>query len=404
MLGSLSNVVETTFDEVNYSKYKGGTRMQNKEIICMLLAGGQGTRLKDLTYKKAKPAVYFGGKYRIIDFPLSNCSNSGIDTVGVLTQYEPFALNSYLASGSPWDLNSSDGGVFVLPPYVSKGGRAWYTGTSNAVYNNLGFIDQFNPEYVLILSGDHIYKMDYLKMLDFHKSKEADVSISVIEVPWEETHRFGIMNTDENYQIIEFQEKPDEAKNNLASMGIYIFKWSKLKKYLKRAEQDHKTLDDFGKDIIPMMMEDKNRVFAYPFEGYWKDVGTVESLWEANMDLLLDDSELDLNDPDWHWYAKNPNLPAHFISGNSKIKNSLVNEGCFVYGDVDSSLLSFGVSVGEGSLIKDSVIMPEVEIGENVRIYRAIIGEGAIIDDNVQIGTDKSSDVTLIGDHEYVAD
>ncbi|MFP4016573.1 MAG: glucose-1-phosphate adenylyltransferase [Halanaerobiales bacterium] len=376
--------------------------MQKKEIICMLLAGGQGTRLKDLTYKKAKPAVYFGGKYRIIDFPLSNCSNSGIDTVGVLTQYEPFALNSYLSTGSPWDINSSQGGVFVLPPYVSKGGRAWYSGTANAVYNNLGFIDQFNPEYVLILSGDHIYKMDYIEMLDFHKEKQADVSISVLEVPWEETHRFGIMNTDEKYRIIEFQEKPDNAKNNLASMGIYIFKWGKLRKYLKRAEKDQKTLDDFGHDIIPMMLEDGNDVFAYPFEGYWKDVGTVESLWEANMDLLTESPGLNLDDPDWHWYAKNPNLPAHFVSRDANVKNSLINEGCVVYGDVESSLLSFDVSVGKGSLIKDSVLMPNVQIGENVNICKAIIGEGAIIEDNVVIGEDKISDVTLIGDHERV--
>lgn len=371
-------------------------------MICMLLAGGQGTRLKDLTYKKAKPAVYFGGKYRIIDFPLSNCSNSGINTVGVLTQYEPFVLNSYLSSGSPWDLNGSDGGVFVLPPYVSKGGRNWYTGTANAVYNNLGFIDQFNPEYVLILSGDHIYKMDYTEMLDFHKSKEADVSISVIEVPWEETYRFGIMNTNEDYQIIEFQEKPEKAKNNLASMGIYIFKWKKLRKYLKQAEKDNKTLDDFGKDIIPMMLDDDNKVFAYPFEGYWKDVGTIESLWETNMDLLSEESELNLEDSEWHWYAKNPNLPAHFISGESEVKNSLINEGCFVYGNVESSLLSFGVMVGENSVVKDSVIMPDVHIGENVQIYKAIVGEGAIIEDNAVIGKKDRSEVTLVGDHERV--
>ena len=378
--------------------------MQEKEIVCMLLAGGQGTRLKELTYDKAKPAVYFGGKYRIIDFALSNCSNSGIDTVGVLTQYEPFALNSYLSSGTPWDLNKKNGGVYVLPPYVRKEGRAWYSGTANAVYNNIGFIEEFDPEYVIILSGDHIYKMDYLEMLKFHKDKEADVSISVIEVPWEETSRFGIMNTDEDLKIIEFQEKPENANSNLASMGIYIFKTEKLKEYLKMEEREEGSAEDFGKHIIPAMLADKNNVFAYPFEGYWKDVGTVDTLWEANMDLLSDTPNLVLDDPDWHWYAKNPNLPAHYIAKSAKLKNALVNEGCFVYGEINSTILYFGVSVGEGSIINDSVIMPEVEIGENVSINRAVIGEGTIIKDNVVIGKANSSEITLIGDNKIISD
>lgn len=376
--------------------------MKKKEIVCMLLAGGQGTRLKELTYEKAKPAVYFGGKYRIIDFALSNCSNSGINTIGVLTQYEPFALNSYIASGAPWDLNRSGGGVYVLPPYVTKGGRAWYSGTANAVYNNLGFMEQFDPEYVLILSGDHVYKMDYMEMLEFHKEKDADVSLSVIEVPWNETNRFGIMNTDENYRIKEFQEKPEDPISNLASMGIYIFKYDKLKEYLRMEEKADMDAEDFGKHILPAMLENGEKIFAYPFEGYWKDVGTIDTLWEANMDLLSDESELDLEDDDWHWYAKNPNMPAHYVADSSNVKNSLINEGCMVYGGVNSTILFFGVTVGKGSVVNDSVIMPNVKIGENVQINRAVIGEGSIIGDGAIIGSSDSEEITLIGDNRTI--
>ncbi|MFC0526007.1 glucose-1-phosphate adenylyltransferase [Pontibacillus salicampi] len=370
--------------------------MLQKECVAMLLAGGQGTRLKSLTKKIAKPAVYFGGKYRIIDFPLSNCTNSGIDTVGVLTQYEPLILNDYIGIGSPWDLDRKYGGVSVLPPFMQSDGGDWYSGTANAIYRNLQFLDQYNPEHVLVLSGDHIYKMDYEEMLDYHKEANADVTISVIEVPWHEASRFGIMNTDDSGKIIDFEEKPAYPSSNLASMGVYIFKWDLLKQYLLEDNENSQSSHDFGKDIIPKFLNNKKNLMAYTFAGYWKDVGTVDSLWEANMDLLSESPELNLNDYSWQIYSKNPNQPAQYISPRASVRNALINEGCRIYGTIDTSVVFYGVTVEEGSIVKDSVIMPNVKIGKNVQIYRSLIAEGSVIEDNAVIGNPASeSDITL---------
>ena len=374
--------------------------MEKKEIVAMLLAGGRGSRLKGLTEGIAKPAVCFGGKYRLIDFVLSNCTNSGLDTVGVLTQYEPFVLNTYIGNGSPWDLDAIDGGVFLLPPYIDEGGKNWYTGTASAIYSNIAFLDEFDPEHVLILSGDHIYKMDYSKMFEFHKNKNADVTISVMPVPWEETGRFGIMNTDENDKIIDFKEKPDNAVSNLASMGIYIFKWSVLRKALIKDNKNEDSQNDFGNNIIPMLMENKD-FYAYSFTGYWKDVGTVSSYWEGNMDLLSGNSELNLDDPEWHIFSRNPGLPVHFIAPEAEVTNTMVNEGCMVYGKVLDSVLNYNVTVGKNSLIKDSVVLPGVKIGENVKINKTIIGEDTVIGDNVTIG-ENEDEVTLIGNNKRI--
>ena len=376
--------------------------MRNNEVVAMILAGGQGTRLKKLTKELAKPAVHYGGKYRLIDFPLSNCSNSGLNIVGVLTQYEPFILNTYLGHGSPWDLDRRAGGIYVLPPYTDVKGTNWYKGTANAIYHNIKFIDEFDPDHVLVLSGDHIYKMDYSKMLEFHKEKNSETTISVMEVPWEEASRFGIINTDENYKIKEFSEKPEKPRSNLASMGIYMFKWKPLRQYLIKDNQNEDSSNDFGNDILPMMMKDSRRLFAYPFEGYWKDVGTIESLWEANMDLLEDDSELELDDPNWHIYSRNPNLPPHYIGSEAKVINSLVNEGCKVDGNLKNSILFFGVTLGKGTKIEDSIILPRVEIGENVTIKKAIIGEDSIIEDGTHIESEVQGKVALVGNNEKV--
>ena len=363
--------------------------MGNKEIIAMILAGGQGSRLGVLTKNLAKPAVPFGGKYRIIDFPLSNCSNSGIYTVGVLTQYKPLELNSHIGIGDTWDLDRRDGGVSILPPYQEEKGGDWYKGTANAIYQNIEYIDRYEPEYVLILSGDHIYKMDYDKMLNFHKEKEADATIAVIEVPTEEASRFGIMNTREDLSIYEFEEKPKNPKSNNASMGIYIFNWKTLKKYLEEDELDELSSNDFGKNIIPKMLKDNKNMVAYPFRGYWKDVGTIESLWEANMDLLKKENELSLNEKEWKIYSKNPVRPAQYIGEEAKIKNSLINEGCLVYGNVENSVLSQGVRVGNNTIIRDSVIMPNVSIEDNVIIEKAIIGAESVIGKGCKIGNGK---------------
>lgn len=360
--------------------------MGKKEIVAMILAGGQGSRLGVLTKNIAKPAVPFGGKYRIIDFPLSNCSNSGIYTVGVLTQYKPLDLNAHIGIGDAWDLDRRDGGVSILPPYQKEKGGDWYKGTANAIYQNIKFIDRYNPEYVLILSGDHIYKMNYDEMLEFHKEKNADATIAVIEVPSKEASRFGIMNTREDSSIYEFQEKPKNPKSNNASMGIYIFNWSILKKYLREDELNLESSNDFGKDIIPNMVRGSERIFAYPFKGYWKDVGTIESLWEANMDLLKFDNDLNLHDTTWKIYSHNQVRPAHYVGEEARIINSLIVEGCIIKGKVQNSVLSEGVYVGKNSLIKDSVIMPNVEIGDNVRIEKAIIGTGAVIHYDCVIG------------------
>ncbi len=372
---------------------------QRKKCVAMLLAGGQGSRLSALTKYLAKPAVPFGGKYRIIDFTLSNCVNSGIETVGVLTQYQPLVLNSYIGIGSAWDLDRNNGGVTVLPPYSESSGVKWYTGTASAIYQNINYLKQYDPEYVLILSGDHIYKMDYSKMLDYHIEKDADVSISVIEVPWEEASRFGIMNTNEAMEIVEFDEKPQFPKSNLASMGIYIFKWSILKEFLEMDERNPDSSNDFGKDIIPLLLDENKKIVAYPFQGYWKDVGTIKSLWEANMDLLKGDSTLNLYDRDWRIYSVNPNQPPQYIAPNAVVEESLVNEGCMIEGEIQHSVVFQGVIVGEGSSIKDSVIMPDARIGKNVKIERAIIAPGMIIEDNAVIRPLKNNeDVILLAD------
>jgi glucose-1-phosphate adenylyltransferase len=324
--------------------------------------------------------------------------------VGVLTQYQPLVLNSYLGIGSPWDLDRKEGGVAVLPPYVKQKGGDWYSGTANAIYQNIGFIEQYDPEYVLIISGDHIYKMDYDKMLQFQKKNNADATIAVIEVKWEETSRFGIMNTDSNNRITKFDEKPKQALSNLASMGVYMFSWQVLKKYLIQDAGKINSNNDFGKDIIPDMLKDQMSLLAYPFEGYWKDVGTIHSLWEANMDLLENNPLLNLNDRSWRIYTLNPNQPAHYIASNAIIKKSMINEGCIVFGEVDHSVLFYGVHVGEGSLIKDSVIMPNVKIGKNVTVYRAIIGDGSVLEDGCIVGdpTAPNAPITLIGENETI--
>ncbi|SEB61852.1 glucose-1-phosphate adenylyltransferase [Paenibacillus sp. GP183] len=374
--------------------------MRSKECVAMLLAGGEGKRLGVLTSNLAKPAVHFGGKYRIIDFTLSNCTNSGIDTVGVLTQYQPLVLNSYIGIGSSWDLDRKYGGVTVLPPFMEQKGGDWYKGTANAIYRNIGFIENYDPEYVLVISGDHIYKMDYDKMLNFHKEKKADATIAVIEVKWEETHRFGILTVDDKQEIEEFNEKPKDAKSNLASMGVYIFSWKALKEYLIRDEENPDSSKDFGKDVIPLMLQDQARLFAYPFEGYWKDVGTIESLWEANMDLLDENNGLNLNDKQWRVYSVNPYQPAQYIAPNAIVKSSLVNEGCAVFGEVEHSVLFYGVHIGEGTVIKDSVIMPNAKIGNHVTIVKSIIGENTVVEDGATVGG--NGEIVLIGSNERV--
>ncbi len=363
--------------------------MGKKEIVAMILAGGQGSRLGVLTKNLAKPAVPFGGKYRIIDFPLSNCSNSGIYAVGVLTQYKPFELNSHIGIGSPWDLDRRDGGVSILPPYQEENGGKWYKGTANAIYQNIEFIDNYDPEYILVLSGDHIYKMNYDSMLDFHKENNADATIAVINVPLKEASRFGIMNTNDDLTIYEFEEKPKKPKSTNASMGIYIFNWQVLKRYLIEDELDLESSNDFGKNIIPKMLKNKSKLMAYPFEGYWKDVGTIESLWEANMDLLKENNTLNLHDELWRIYSVNPVRPAQFIGKDAKVKNSLVVEGCTVYGEVENSVIFQGVHVGENTVIKNSVIMTNAYIEDDVIIDKAIIGNDVVVKRGSKIGDGK---------------
>ena len=373
-----------------------------QEMVAMLLAGGEGKRLGPLTRKTAKPAVNFGGKYRIIDFPLSNCTNSGITTVGVLTQYEPLELNRYLGIGSAWDLDRRNGGLAILPPYQAQSGKNWYEGTANAIYRNLSYIDAYDPDYVLILSGDHIYKMDYEKMLDFHKEKQSDVTISVMEVPWDEAPRFGILNTSDDLRIKEFEEKPEKPKSNLASMGIYIFNWKVLREHLIQDAEDETSSFDFGKNIIPNTLLDGLNVFAYKFKGYWKDVGTIQSLWEANMDLLEEDPPFDLYDPNWKIYSVNPNQTPQFIGKDACVEQSVINEGCHIEGEVQHSVLFYDVRVGEGSLVKDSVIMPGARIGKDVTIHRAIVASCAVIEDGATIG-EPGGEIVVIEPHENVA-
>ena len=374
--------------------------MGKNEIVAMILAGGQGSRLGVLTKKLAKPAVPFGGKYRIIDFPLSNCSNSGIYTVGVLTQYKPLELNAHIGIGEAWDLDRTHGGVSILPPYQEEKGGEWYKGTANAIYQNIEFVDRYDPEYILILSGDHIYKMDYTKMLEFHKERQAEATIAVIEVSMDEASRFGIMNTREDLSVYEFEEKPKNPKNNLASMGIYIFNWKTLKKYLREDESDKTSKNDFGMNIIPSMLGDGNRMVAYPFKGYWKDVGTIDSLWEANMDLIREDNELDLHEEDWKIYSVNPVRPAQYIGENAKVSNSLVVEGCVVNGQIENSILFQGVQIGKNSVIRDSIIMTDAKIGDNVVIEKAIVGSGAIVRKDCKISL--GDEIAIIGAKEEV--
>jgi len=364
--------------------------MRVKECVAMILAGGQGSRLGALTKNIAKPAVPFGGKYKIIDFPLSNCVHSGIDTVGVLTQYQPLELNTYIGNGNPWDLNRNDGGVYVLPPYQSRQAGEWYKGTANAIYQNLGFLEGFSPKNVLILSGDHIYKMHYGKMLAAHKESGAAITIAVMPVPWEEASRFGIMNVDSEGNIVEFEEKPQNPKSNLASMGIYIFDYEIMKKYLTEDENDPESSNDFGKNIIPKMLANKEKMLSWKFEGYWKDVGTVQSLWEANMDLLDDEPQFELADKLWSIYSRNPALAPQYIGKNAKIINSTVTEGCTINGVVEHSIISGGVCIEEGAIVRDSVIMPGAYIGKNTVLEKTVVGGGAKIGDNVQIGTQDS--------------
>lgn len=360
--------------------------MIKKEMIAMLLAGGQGSRLGVLTQKVAKPAVSFGGKYRIIDFPLSNCINSGVDTVGVLTQYQPLRLNAHIGIGIPWDLDRNVGGVTVLPPYEKSKGSDWYTGTANAIYQNLEYMENYNPEYVLILSGDHIYKMDYSKMINYHKEKDAACTIAVYEVPLEEASRFGILNTNADGSIYEFDEKPKVPKSNQASMGIYVFSWSKLKKYLEEDDENPKSQNDFGKNVLPAMLNAGERMFAYRFEGYWKDVGTIESLWESNMDLLNPNISLDLSDDEWKIYSRNPVMPPHYVAKGAHVQNSLVAEGCNVYGEIDFAVLFAGVYVAPGAVVKDSIVMPGARIEEGARVQYAIVSENSVIGANAVVG------------------
>ena len=366
--------------------------MVSKDCVAMILAGGQGSRLGALTKNVAKPAVPFGGKYRIIDFPLSNCVHSGINTVGVLTQYQPLELNRYIGNGNPWDLDRSHGGVYVLPPYQSAKAGEWSKGTANAIYQNLSFLESFKPENVLILSGDHIYKMHYGEMLKAHKESGAAVTIAVMPVPWEEASRFGIMNVDEEGTITDFEEKPAEPKSNLASMGIYIFTYEVLKKYLEADERDPSSANDFGKNIIPTMLENGEKMVSFRFEGYWKDVGTIHSLWEANMDLVDQPPKFDLNDRSWSIYSRNMALAPHYVGQNAKITNSTVTEGCFIDGEIKHSVIFGGVELGEGSVVSDSVIMPGAKIGKNVVIEKAVIGADAVIGDGAKVGVNSSDD------------
>ena len=357
-----------------------------KECIAMLLAGGQGSRLYDLTKQTAKPAVTFGGKYKIIDFPLSNCINSGIDTVGVLTQYQPLALNEYIGNGEPWDLDRTRGGLSVLPPYQGNKASVWYKGTANAIYQNINFIKQYNPEYVLILSGDHIYRMDYAKMLEHHKKTGASCTVATITVPMEEASRFGICNTNPDGSIYEFEEKPKEPKNNQASMGIYIFTTKILLEYLEADEADENSSNDFGKNIIPNLLNNGEKLYSYKFDGYWKDVGTISSLWEANMDLIGDEPILTMNDLNFRIFSRNAARAPQYIGAKSVVTNSLISEGCIINGTVINSVLSGGVIIEEGAIVKDSIIMEDVVVKANAKVYTAIVDSDVVVEKNAIVG------------------
>ncbi|MDR0596089.1 MAG: glucose-1-phosphate adenylyltransferase [Clostridiales Family XIII bacterium] len=379
---------------------------RKKRTVAMLLAGGQGSRLGVLTHERAKPAVTYGGKYRIIDFPLSNCVHSGIDAVGVLTQYQPLELNTYIGNGSPWDLDSLTGGAFVLPPYVKGKSGKWYSGTADAIYQNMFFIEQFDPEYLVVLSGDHIYKMNYDWLINQHRAKEADATIAVLPVPIEEASRFGIMITDKELRIKQFEEKPERPKSNLASMGVYAFSWPVLKKYLEADAADESSSNDFGKDIIPAMLKGKERLFAYEYSGYWKDVGTIRSLWEANMELLQDYPPLNLYDNPWRILSRNPNEPPHYVDAGAVITNSMISEGCHIYGTVINSILSSGVTVAKNAVVRDSIIMTESEIGEGSVVDMSIIDEEVRIGKGCRIGDYASAahKIAVIGKKAVIGD
>jgi len=379
---------------------------RKQEIVAMLLAGGQGTRLQVLTKDMAKPAVPFGGKYRIIDFPLSNCSNSGISTVGVLTQFMPLELNSYMGNGNPWDLDRVDGGLTILPPYTAGKTGEWYKGTANAIYQNIKYIEQYDPEYVLILSGDHIYKMNYNKMLEFHKEKKADLTVAHINVPIEEASRFGILNTDDDLRIVEFLEKPEHPVSTKASMGIYIFNWKVLREYLIRDEENPESEKDFGKNIIPMLLEEDRRIYAFPFAGYWKDVGTIESLWEANMDLIKRREEFNISDKSWKIYYRHEGRLPQYIGESAEVTDSMISDGTIVLGKVHESIVSSGVSIAKNSKVLGSIIMQNAVIEEGATVVNSIIAEGTVVKSGVTVGHEEielgKDMITVIGNFEVV--
>lgn len=379
---------------------------RKQEIVAMLLAGGQGTRLQVLTKDMAKPAVPFGGKYRIIDFPLSNCANSGISTVGVLTQFMPLELNSYMGNGNPWDLDRVDGGLTILPPYTAGKTGEWYKGTANAIYQNIKYIEQYDPEYVLILSGDHIYKMNYNKMLEFHKEKKADLTVAHINVPLEEASRFGILNTDDNLRIVEFLEKPEHPVSTKASMGIYIFNWKVLKEYLIRDEENPESEKDFGKNIIPMLLEEDRRIYAFPFAGYWKDVGTIESLWEANMDLIKRKEDFNISDKTWKIYYRHEGRLPQYIGESAEVTDSMISDGTIVLGKVHESIVSSGVSIAQNSKVLGSIIMQNAVIEEGATVVNSIIAEGTVVKSGVTVGHEEielgKDMITVIGNFEVV--
>ena len=378
--------------------------MIDKKVVAMLLAGGQGSRLKALTRKVAKPAVPFGGKYRIIDFVLSNATNSGINDIGILTQYKPYLLNTHIGIGSAWDYDRNSGGLRVLPPFTSEDGGRWYTGTANAIFENIDYIGELDPQYVLILSGDHIYKMDYKKLLKAHQDKKADVTLAVIEVPWEEASRFGIVNVDEEKRIVEFDEKPKKPKNNMASMGIYMFDWTGLRKYLIKDSKDKESEHDFGKNILPMMLSEGKSMYAWVFDGYWKDVGTVRSYWESNMDLLDRNNTLNIFEKDWRIYTKSKNLPPQYISRESIVTNSLINEGCIVKGEVNNSILFSEVDIEAGAKVTNSVILPNCTIKAGAVVNNAVVLEGVTIKEGEKIGQVDDDKIYLVTEKGYTVE